>query len=147
MLDGIEAARRIRQAVPRAKLVRAEALGYVIKRAVASDVLNALHEALAGHFFVTRSLLEGLPEAPTRSEPQPGLFGSSLTPRQREVLQLVAEDKSAKEIAGILKISPKNVEFHKSVITDEPGMRTTAELTRFAVANGIVENWPSPPVS
>ena len=154
LLNGIEAARQIRQAVPRAKLIfitqhqdrnyiqaafRAGASGYVLKQSAPTDMLTALRDALAGRFFVTSSLLQGLPAALFDPERNPGdLFGSSLTPRQREVLQLVAEGKSAKEIADILKISPKTVEFHKSVIMDELGMRTTAELTRFAVAHGIV---------
>lgn len=154
LLNGIEAARQIRQAVPRAKLIfitqhqdrnyiqaafRTGASGYVLKQSAPTDMLTALREALAGRFFVTGSLLQGLPAELFNPEQNPGdLFGSSLTPRQREVLQLVAEGKSAKEIADILKISPKTVEFHKSVIMDELGMRTTAELTRFAVAHGIV---------
>jgi DNA-binding NarL/FixJ family response regulator len=61
-----------------------------------------------------------------------------LTPRQREVLQLIAEGKSAKQIAHILSISVKTVEFHKAAIMDELGIRTTAELTRYALQQGIV---------
>jgi DNA-binding NarL/FixJ family response regulator len=65
-------------------------------------------------------------------------FVVPLTPRQREVLQLVAEGKSAKEIAHVLTISPKTVEFHKAGIMDVLGLRTTAELTRYAMERGIV---------
>jgi DNA-binding CsgD family transcriptional regulator len=60
-----------------------------------------------------------------------------LTPRQREVLQLVAEGKSLKEIAAILHISVRTVEFHKTGIMEELGLRTTAELTRYALDQGI----------
>ena len=154
LLNGIEAARQLKEVAPRARLIfitqheersyiqaafRAGASAYVTKRSVVTDLRIALKEALAGHFFITRHLLQNMPEVMLNPSRNPGdLFGSSLTPRQREVLQLVAEGKSAKEIAEILKISPKTVEFHKSVIMDELGMRTTAELTRFAIANGIV---------
>jgi DNA-binding NarL/FixJ family response regulator len=66
------------------------------------------------------------------------LFGEKLTPRQREVLQLVAEGKSNKEIATILNVSLKTVDFHKARLMDELGLRTTAELTRYALRHGIV---------
>jgi DNA-binding CsgD family transcriptional regulator len=60
--------------------------------------------------------------------------------RQREVLQLVAEGKTAKEIAVLLGISPKTVEFHKAAISDQLGLRTIAELTRYAVQQGLVND-------
>ena len=63
---------------------------------------------------------------------------NDLTSRQREVLQLIAEGNTSREIATALKISPKTVEFHKRALMDQTGLRTTAELTRYAVANGIV---------
>ena len=61
-----------------------------------------------------------------------------LSPRQREVLQLVAKGRSRKEIAGALKISPKTVEFHKSQIMEQLDLHTTAELTRYAITHGLV---------
>jgi DNA-binding NarL/FixJ family response regulator len=66
------------------------------------------------------------------------MFGAELTPRQREVLQLVAEGKSTKEISAALNISPKTVEFHRNSLMDELGVRTTAELTRYALSRGII---------
>jgi DNA-binding NarL/FixJ family response regulator len=60
-----------------------------------------------------------------------------LTPRQREVLQLVAEGKAVKEIAQLLNISPKTVEFHKAQIMEQLDLRTTAELTKYAMAHGL----------
>jgi DNA-binding NarL/FixJ family response regulator len=66
------------------------------------------------------------------------MFGTKLTPRQREVLQLVAEGKSTKQISTTLGISPKTVEFHRNSLMDELGLRSIAELTRFAVSQGIV---------
>lgn len=66
------------------------------------------------------------------------LFSAELTPRQREVLQLVAEGKSTKEISTALNISIKTVEFHRNNLMDELGVRTIAELTRYAVSRGII---------
>jgi len=66
------------------------------------------------------------------------LFGSKLTPRQREVLQLVAEGKSTKEISATLGVSTKTVEFHRNSPMDELGVRTIAELTRYAISQGMV---------
>jgi DNA-binding NarL/FixJ family response regulator len=73
---------------------------------------------------------------PTRNPSE--FFASRLTPRQREVLQLVAEGKTTKEISAALHISPKTVEFHRNSLMDELGVRTTAELTRYAISQGIV---------
>lgn len=66
------------------------------------------------------------------------MFAKELTPRQREVLQLVAEGKTIKEISAALAISPKTVEFHKNALMNEIGLRTTAELTRYAISRGII---------
>jgi DNA-binding NarL/FixJ family response regulator len=156
LLNGIEAARQIHSAVPKCKIVfvtqqadrhyvraafRAGASGYVLKQSAAAELLAALHQALNGHFHISELLTRDIPEALLNPKHSPeALFGGSLTPRQREVLQLVAEGKAAKEIAEILKISPKTVEFHKASIMDELGLRTTAELTRYAIANGIVQS-------
>jgi DNA-binding NarL/FixJ family response regulator len=155
LLNGIEAARQINRSLPAAKLIivtqyfdrhyiqaafRAGASGYVVKQSAASDLLDAVREALAGHYYVSPALRKDLPAALLNPKTNPGeLFGGALTPRQREVLQLIAEGKSAKEIASALKISPKTVEFHKAGIMDQLGLRTTAELTRFAIASGIVQ--------
>lgn len=67
-----------------------------------------------------------------------GMFGGRLTPRQREVLQLVAEGKTTKQISVVLRISPKTVEFHRNSLMEELGVRSTAELTRYALTRGIV---------
>jgi DNA-binding CsgD family transcriptional regulator len=64
----------------------------------------------------------------------------ALTPRQREVLQLLAEGHTSKEIAGILAVSTKTVEFHKGRIKTELGLRSIAELTQFAVKRGLVSS-------
>ena len=154
-LNGIEAARRLAKILPSAKIVfvtqqldpayihaafAAGALAYVAKQSAASELINAIHRALRGDFYVTPLAGEEASHYSTmgfRGNPAE-LFGGELTPRQREVLQLIAEGKSTKEISQSLHISPKTVEFHRSSLMDELGVRTTAELTRFALARGIV---------
>lgn len=66
--------------------------------------------------------------------------GDPLTPRQREVLQLVAEGNTVKEIAAALDISPKTVEFHKTQLMDQLDLHTTAELTRYALTHGLISS-------
>ena len=154
LLNGIEAARQIRQTVPSTRIIfltqqadkayvheafRSGASAYVLKQAAATELLTALREVLSGRYYVSPSVATD--QAVVRFDPYKNpseLFGGHLTPRQREVLQLVAEGKGAKEIATIMGISVKTVEFHKSAIMDELGLRTTAELTRYAIEHGIV---------
>ena len=134
VLNGIDAARRLRKLLPSAKLIfltmhadpdyvaeafRAGAMGYLLKRAAASELLTAIRAVLKGNHYVsplvTRNALESL-----ISSPKPGgKFSDRLTPRQREVLQLVAEGRTRKEIAAILNISVKTVEFHKATLMRE----------------------------
>jgi len=151
-LNGLEAARQIRTTVPYCKLIfvtvhsdaayvaeafRAGASGYVLKGSAASELSTAVHEVLNERMYLTpliaRTALEGVLDA---VDQHPEL----LSARQREVLQLVAEGYSAKEIAGILKISPKTVEFHKGLVMKRLDLHSTAELTRYALEHGITGN-------
>jgi DNA-binding NarL/FixJ family response regulator len=154
LLNGMEAARQIHASAPNVKVVfltqqshrtyveeafRAGASGYILKQSAASELVSALHEVLSGRYYVTPAVAGADIAAQLNGVANPAdLFGSRLTPRQREVLQLVAEGKAAKEIAGIIGISVKTVEFHKAAIMEELGLRTTAELTRYAMEHGIV---------
>jgi len=153
VLNGIDAARRLRKIVPSARLIfvtmhadpdyvaeafRAGAMGYLLKRAAASELLTAIRAVLKGNHYVsplvTRNALELL-----ISPPKPGgKFSDRLTPRQREVLQLVAEGRSRKEIAAILNISVKTVEFHKATLMRELNLGTAADFTRYAIEHGII---------
>lgn len=153
-LNGIEAAMQIRKALPYVKLVfvtqqidpqylraafRAGASAYVSKQSASEELLTALRMAAAGKTYVTPMMEELVGFAPVselREEKRQGTVG--LTVRQREVLQLVAEGKTTRQISAALNISPKTVEFHKNALMDEIGLRTTAELTRYAIAHGIV---------
>ncbi|HYO82419.1 MAG TPA: response regulator transcription factor [Bryobacteraceae bacterium] len=154
LLNGIEAATQIRNNVPAARLVflsqqsgkeyvqaafRLGAWGYVLKNAAAAELVSGIHEVLGGRRFLSAELRQRFGDPDPLSTGSAGEhLGNVLTPRQREVLQLVAEGKSAKEIAHLLKISVKTVEFHKASIMDELGLRTTAELTRYALQQGIL---------
>jgi DNA-binding NarL/FixJ family response regulator len=152
LLNGIEAARQVRQVAPEAMILfvtmqtdriyveealRVGGAGYVIKQAAARELVKAIHEVLAGHFYLSPVIAEKLNNLPPDSAKPSSRHSSQLTPRQREVLQLVAEGKSMKEIAQILEISVRTVEFHKSGIMQELGCRSTAELTRYAIEHGI----------
>jgi DNA-binding NarL/FixJ family response regulator len=152
LLNGIEAARQVRHLAPDALILfvtmqtdriyveeafRAGGAGYVVKQAAARELVQAIHEVLAGHFYLSPVIAEKMKEIPfDLAKPSGRQFGQ-LTPRQREVLQLVAEGKSMKEIAQILEISVRTVEFHKNGIMQELHCRSTAELTRYAIEHGI----------
>jgi DNA-binding NarL/FixJ family response regulator len=156
LLNGIDAARQILNNTPEAKIVvltqhsdvayiraafHVGVSAYLLKQSAAAELLPALRAVLEGGSYVSRTITDSVPDLKEGGDPRTLLTHRSareLTPRQREVLQLVAEGKAAKEIAAVLGISVKTVEFHKAAIMDELGMRSTAELTRYAIAHGIV---------
>ncbi len=153
LLNGIEAVRQLKKANDRAKVVfltmhpdvtyasrafEAGASGYVLKHSAPAELLTAIREALQGRTYVTpmiagelmRSYQDG---SGKRKDPI-----RTLTPRQREVLQLLAEGHSAKDAAAILGISPRTAEFHKYRMMRELGIRTNAELMQYAIKHGVV---------
>ena len=153
VLNGLEAARRLQSLVPDSKLIfltmhaertylreafRAGACGYVLKRSAASELEHAMSVVLRGQRYVTPLLSSDELEAifPGMLVDTSGQVGD-LTPRQREVLQLVAEGRTAKEVAGTLSISVKTVEFHKARIMERLGLQTTPDLVKCAIAHGI----------
>jgi DNA-binding NarL/FixJ family response regulator len=117
---------------------RAGARGYLLKRAAASELLTAIREVMKGNHYVsplvTRNALKPLISSSKRG----GKTSDRLTPRLREVLQLVAEGRSRKEIAAILNISVKTVEFHKAALRQQLDLRTVADFTRYAIEHGII---------
>jgi DNA-binding NarL/FixJ family response regulator len=154
-LNGIEAARQLKKSMPDVRIVfltmhadpmyvteafRAGASGYVLKRSAASELLLAIQQVLKGRSYVTPLVTKTVLNAFLGPFPKhrPKSFASDLTPRQREVLQLVAEGNSTKKIADLLNISVKTVEFHKTQMMQALDIHTVAELTRFAIAQGIV---------
>jgi DNA-binding NarL/FixJ family response regulator len=151
LLNGIEAARQVKKQHPSARILfvtmqtdkiyveeafRAGASGYVLKQAAARELVDAIAMVLRGRVYVSPQVAAKI-GAPKPSDHSNDRFGARLTPRQREVLQLVAEGKSMKEIAEILQISVRTVEFHKNGLIEELGLRTTAELTRYALDQKI----------
>lgn len=119
------------------RAIEAGASGYVLKHSASDELVTAIREALAGRTFVSPSL-----RTPAVEERLLGGRGQTrgleLTPRQKEVLQLLAEGKSAKEIGAILGISPRTAETHKYKMMDDLGLPTTAELVQYAIRHGLV---------
>ena len=153
LLNGIDAARHLRKIVPQAKLIfvtmhadqayvsqafKAGASGYLLKRSAGSELMQAIHAVTSGSYYVTSLIAKELVRSALAEEQPPVIQRDRLTPRQREVLQLVAEGQTVKEIATILKISPKTVEFHKSQIMEQLDLHTTAELTKYALTHGVI---------
>jgi DNA-binding NarL/FixJ family response regulator len=155
LLNGIEVARQIHQQHPRVKIIcvtmqanqdyireafETGVCGYVLKQAAATELLTAIREVQQGRFFISSLIRERFLGNNVPVDNNPAKLFSALTPRQREVLQLVAEGKSAKEIGALLFISVKTVEFHKKHLMEQLNLRSTAELIRYAVEHGWVSS-------
>ncbi len=153
IMNGIDAAYRLRKLLPSARVIfltmhsnpdyveeafRAGAAGYLLKRAAASELLTAIREVMKGHYYVSPLVTRNALEVLIASSKSASKFPHGLTPRQREVLQLVAEGRSRKEIASILRITVKTVEFHKAAIGQRLNLRTVADFTRYAIEHGII---------
>jgi DNA-binding NarL/FixJ family response regulator len=151
LLNGVEAARRLRTAAPDAKVIfvtmhadatyvagafRAGASGYVLKRCASVELLKAINQVLTGRPYITPLIRKDLGQLPGWP-PGAGEASGELTVRQREVVQLVAEGHPIKEIAAILNITGKTVAFHKGNVMRRLGIRSTAELTKYALEHGI----------
>jgi DNA-binding NarL/FixJ family response regulator len=152
-LNGIEAARQISRQNQKSKIIfltmhqeviyaqqalAAGGCGYVLKSAAGEELVAAIHDVLDGRVYMAKSIAQAVQQA-LDARPMSSRGVDGLTGRQREVLQLLAEGRQAKEIAVTLKLSPKTVEFHKYRIMQTLGVRTVAELARYAVKQGIVE--------
>lgn len=154
MLNGIEAARQILKEDPSARIIfltmhsdvayaaeafRLGAAGYLLKRSAAAELVTAIREVLKGGVYVTPPIAKAMMNNSLLGKPlQASEPASNLTARQREVLQLVAEGRTIKEIGSILNVSPKTVEFHKYRLMEQLDLRTTAALTQYAVKHGVV---------
>jgi DNA-binding NarL/FixJ family response regulator len=155
LLNGLDAARQISKLVPESKLIfltmhatptyateafKAGASGYLIKRSAAVELKQAIQAVMRGQHYMTPLITKDVLAATLQS--QDGQFNkplvTSLTQRQREVLQLVAEGKGTKAIASLLNISVKTVEFHKFRIMSELDLHSTAELVKYAIGEGLV---------
>ena len=154
LLNGLEATRQLTKLVPESKVIiltmhasptyateafQAGASGYLLKRSAASELNQAIQSVLQGRQYltplITKDVLDSVFKPPTGERGTPA--STALTPRQREVLQLVAEGRGTKEIATILSVSVKTVEFHRSRIMQQLDIHTTADLTKYAITHGI----------
>jgi len=154
-LNGIDALVRLRQGGDQTPVVfltmhrdatfarralDAGASGFVLKHSASVELVAAIRAALQGKIYLTPQLaaevLEAMKQGPEHLGEEPI---DSLTPRQREVLQLLAEGRSAKEIAASLEISARTVEFHKYQMMEALDLHTNAELIHFAIKHGLVE--------
>jgi len=152
-LNGVDAAKKLKKILPRTKLIfvtmhadpayvneafKAGASGYLLKRSAGSELRQAIQSVMEGQCYVTPLVAKGLVQSVITGGKPPDLKDKSLTGRQREVLQLVAEGLTVKEIASALNLSPKTVEFHKSQIMALLDLHTTAELTKYALVHGLL---------
>ena len=157
VLNGIESTRQITRAVPECKVlilssysdddyvrqvIEAGAVGYLVKQTAASELLKAIREVSRGNVFFSPSIARKL------RDQQSETFGRGrtakrradhLTTREVEVLQLIAEGRANKQIAGELGISIKTVEKHRQQVMNKLGIHDVAGLTRHAIAKGIIE--------
>jgi DNA-binding NarL/FixJ family response regulator len=153
LLNGIEAVRQIKEISPDISIVfltmhpdvtyaaRAfdvGASGYVLKHSAPSELVTAIHSAMKGQIYITPAIAGELIQSYKDVNHFQKETTAELTPRQREVLQLLAEGHSGKEIADILCISPRTVEYHKYRMMEELGIKTSSELVGYAIKHGIV---------
>ncbi|MEX2493183.1 MAG: response regulator transcription factor [Nitrospirales bacterium] len=154
-LNGLDAARQLRKLLPTCKIIfltmhadpiyakeafQIGASGFLLKRSAVTELILAIQAVLKDQFYVTPVIAKevllplcgGPEQVPVNTHP--------LTLRQREVLQLVAEGKAVKDIASILNVSSKTVEFHKTKIMRELNLHSTVELTKYAVTHGMVSS-------
>lgn len=152
LLNGLDAARQLKQTMPEIKIViltvnedpdlaadavRAGASSYLLKNSAAAELTQAIEEAMHGRTYITPLVAKGLVDALARGPEESG-EPTLTSARQREVLQLLAEGRTMKEIARILKITPRTVAFHKYGMMKQLGVRSTAELVKAALKMGVV---------
>lgn len=154
-LNGLEATRQIKKRFPEVKVViltvhtteeyilqilRAGASGYVVKQAAPTELLSAIQAAYRGDSFLSPSISAKVIEEYIRQAEAMAERNSynRLTDREREVLQLIAEGHSNREIAELLHISVKTVETHRTHLMDKLDLHNTAELTQYAIRKGVI---------
>jgi len=156
LLNGLDAARELKKLLPRVKLIfltmypdpelareaiQAGASGYLLKTSAASELLKAIKEALKGRLYVTPAIAKAMEDSFIQN-PVFKHVSRELTPRQREVLQLLAEGRPMKEAAYILDVSTRTIAFHKYRMMEQLGFKSSAELIQFAVNQHLVSQRP-----
>ncbi|MEI8015139.1 MAG: response regulator transcription factor [Nitrospira sp.] len=150
LLNGIAATEQLKKICPQAKVIivtmhadaeyvrsafEAGASAYVLKGSAVDELEQAIRAVLGGHSYITPLITKELVDVYLSA---PSEKPRGLTPRQREVLQFLAEGRTAKEIANLLHITSRTVEFHKGQILDQLKLKTTADLIKYALTHGIV---------
>jgi DNA-binding NarL/FixJ family response regulator len=153
LLNGIEATRQIRATNQQTKIVflsmhpdvvyvsealQAGGSAYVLKSSAGIEIVTAIREARQGGTYVTPAIDKVTLEAQMRRDQRSPGRSASLSPRQMEVLQMITEGRSTKEIAEVLQISPRTVEFHRYRAMESLGLHTIAELVQYAIKHQIV---------
>ena len=152
LLNGLDAARQLKKTMPKVKLIfltmnedpnvaseafRAGASGYLLKTSASSELSKAIKEALCGRSYVTPIITQGMVNSLIRRPADDGA-APQLTPRQREVLQLLAEGRSMKEAAKILSVTPRTVAFHKYRMMEQLNLKNNTDLIQYALWECIV---------
>jgi DNA-binding NarL/FixJ family response regulator len=153
LLNGIEAVRQIKKTDDRIKVVfltmhpdvtyaamafDAGASGYVLKRSASRELITAINDVMKERTYVTPMIAGELLQTYKKTQPGQDVFNKKLTHRQGEILQLLAEGHPTKKIANLLHISPRTVETHKYNMMQELKLKTTADLIKYAIKQGIV---------
>jgi DNA-binding NarL/FixJ family response regulator len=151
-LNGLEALVQLKKHDPHVKIIfltmhrdsayarralESGAVGFVLKHSAPAELVTALRAALDGKTYLTPELAGEVLQSMQRGPAAPNDPAASLTPRQREILQLLAEGRSAKEIAALLNLSTRTVEFHKYQMMESLSLHNSAELVHFALKHGI----------
>jgi DNA-binding NarL/FixJ family response regulator len=151
-LNGIDACAQLRRRMPSVKFVfltvnedrdiaaeaiRLGASGYLLKNSASGELFTAIERAFAGKTYVTPLVTKGVPLGVFLRRATK-LVSEKLTARQREVLQLLAEGRAMKEVAGLLEVSTRTIAFHKYSIMKQLDVRTSAELVQYALEHGML---------
>jgi len=151
LMNGLEAGRQVKQQNRNIKLIyvtmnedsdiaaeafRAGASGYILKRSAVSELSTAIREVMLGRSYITPLVATGLVGSLMHTDD--AKLTDVLTSRQREVLQLLAEGHSMKQVAGVLNLTPRTVAFHKYRMMEQLKVKSTAELIQYAVKHHIV---------
>lgn len=152
VMNGLCAGERLKQLMPRVKLIyltmsvdpdlaaeafRIGASGYVLKSSATAELIHAIHSASRGRRYITPLMTKGMVGTFFQNV-KPKKNHEKLTIRQKEVLQLLAEGRSMKEVAFMLNVTPRTVAFHKYAMMEHLHLKTSAELIQFAVKSSIV---------
>lgn len=153
LLNGMDAGRELKRLIPLIKIIvvtmnedpdvarvalRQWASAYLVKKSAGSELIKAVREVLKGRSYVTPRFAQRLMEGFIR-DPQPH-GPKELTPRQREVLHLLAEGRTMKETADVLHLTPRTVAFHKYRIMEEFGLKSNSDLVRFAIRERVISS-------